>query len=1219
MNKKITILALVLSCFLFFQPTMGQQAQRMYFVGNSLTDNIKYDGLTGIVQSRGNSITVGSQRIPGAPLSWLWDHILDGFTHEPYGLPQNAFAVYTWDILSLQPFDRGIEGVGGDRSSVSNYYNLVKSKSPDSKVFIYGHWPRTPNAKTFDTCTKDEYNTIWTDPAGMEARQYYQDLTTTVRLDYPATADKIVMVPVGEVFYSLNNNPAFLAALAINSIWGLYYDGIHQGLIGEYICASTFYAMAYHDDPSGLGVPGNFGTIPPAALTIIQQTIKDVIIAKSAYTGISYFGPAPVQSVALNATATELNVSKTATLVPVFTPSNAANKTVSWLSSNPSVASVLNGVVTANAVGTAIITVTTTDGGKNSVCAVAVTNAGTAVTGIALNKATTSIVKLATETLVATISPAGATNKNVIWSSSDPSMATVSATGLVTAVKKGSATITATSVNGLFTASTAVTITTINTPPVAVMKYSPGNNGYAPYKVTFDGRSSYDNDPGDFVLGFDWVIKLQGSATALKTEVSNGFDYTFTTPGVYEVTLQAVDNDALARSLNTETVTITIADMPAVPVAETALCYEGFDYMKMAITDLNGGRGWKAGWEVQDPVGNDATGFAVENVSPITVANLRQSGNYMKLGHSSEQCGRGLDCSDTGAFENYITAPSSGVIGKAGTTLWFSTIIRPQSGNKTCNVSFNNSGVSWYGENAGKKLAFGGFGGTYWGLAFGFEGTEVRHLSTLPIVDNVPVFLVAKVDFGATNTVTLYLNPVPGNAPTGTPVIASTTTNLDFRNLGTTFTYDANKMGLDEIRFGASYADVAPAFVPDIEAPTAPANVLASGILSSNATLSWTASTDNTAVVGYEVFDGLVSKGTSTTNSKVVLGLSSLTSYNLTVKAYDAAGNFSEASTPVSFTTGNPDTTLPTNPSNLSSSSVTATSAVLTWTASTDNELLVGYEVYKDGSLIATPTTPTYAVSDLLVGTTYNFSVKAKDAAGNLSSGSASTSFTTLAVIIVDGVTARGENLPNESLANLTDGSLNSKWLDFSATSWVIFSYADAKTWNVYEITSGDDSPERDAKNWTIQGSMDSTVWTLLDTQTDQAWTDRKLTRSFTFSNTTAYNYYKWDITANGSGAIIQASEFNFLSTVTGMGNSNSNSSLSLYPNPVLDQLNLNFGTSVGKAQVTILDLQGRSLMTQSVAHTQVETLNVSSLSNGIYFVKVTADGKVTNSKFVKK
>jgi len=76
---------------------------------------------------------------------------------------------------------------------------------------------------------------------------------------------------------------------------------------------------------------------------------------------------------------------------------------------------------------------------------------------------------------------------------------------------------------------------------------------------------------------------------------------------------------------------------------------------------------------------------------------------------------------------------------------------------------------------------------------------------------------------------------------------------------------------------------------------------------------------------------------------------------------------------------------------------------------------------------------------------------------------------------------------------------------------------------------------------------------------------------------------------------------------------------MSISPNPATDQLSLNFGSQVEKAAITILDLQGRSVISKSVANTQLETLDISSLSEGIYFVKVTADGKVTNSKFVKQ
>ncbi len=78
-------------------------------------------------------------------------------------------------------------------------------------------------------------------------------------------------------------------------------------------------------------------------------------------------------------------------------------------------------------------------------------------------------------------------------------------------------------------------------------------------------------------------------------------------------------------------------------------------------------------------------------------------------------------------------------------------------------------------------------------------------------------------------------------------------------------------------------------------------------------------------------------------------------------------------------------------------------------------------------------------------------------------------------------------------------------------------------------------------------------------------------------------------------------------------------SNLEVYPNPVVDKLSMNFGTDVNNAVVSILDLQGRSIMSQSIISNGVQFIDVNNLKSGIYVVKVIADGKVMNSKFVKK
>ena len=164
----------------------------------------------------------------------------------------------------------------------------------------------------------------------------------------------------------------------------------------------------------------------------------------------------PATGVSLNKTATTINVGNTEQLTATVAPDNATNKTISWSSSNETVATVsADGLVTAVSVGTANITVTTEDGGHTDICTVTVVQP---VTGVSLNKTTTTINVGNTEQLTASVAPDNATNKTVSWSSSNNAVATVSSAGLVTAVSSGTANITVTTQDGGKTATCAVTV-----------------------------------------------------------------------------------------------------------------------------------------------------------------------------------------------------------------------------------------------------------------------------------------------------------------------------------------------------------------------------------------------------------------------------------------------------------------------------------------------------------------------------------------------------------------------------------------------------------------------------------------------------------------------------------------------------------------------------------------------------------------------------------------
>ncbi|MGO5288840.1 Ig-like domain-containing protein, partial [Pseudoscardovia suis] len=166
-----------------------------------------------------------------------------------------------------------------------------------------------------------------------------------------------------------------------------------------------------------------------------------------------------------------LTVGGSQQLSATVAPSNATDKTVTWKSSDSSVAMVnANGLVKAVKVGTATITASSSNG-KTATATVTVTTASVAVTGVSVSPSSLSLTVGNSQQLSATVSPSNATDKTVSWKSSDSSVATVDANGLVKAVKAGSATITVSSANGK-TASVSVVVKAAGTVTVPVSMVS---------------------------------------------------------------------------------------------------------------------------------------------------------------------------------------------------------------------------------------------------------------------------------------------------------------------------------------------------------------------------------------------------------------------------------------------------------------------------------------------------------------------------------------------------------------------------------------------------------------------------------------------------------------------------------------------------------------------------------------------------------------------------
>ena len=177
-----------------------------------------------------------------------------------------------------------------------------------------------------------------------------------------------------------------------------------------------------------------------------------------------------VESVTLNTEEKELKVGEEFTLVATINPDNATNKNVSWSTENSNIATVDdNGVVTAIAEGTTEITVTTEDGQKTATCTVTVKEDEVTdpdpeepeiinVESVTLNTEEKELKVGEEFTLVATINPDNATNKNVSWSTENSNIATVDDNGVVTAIAEGTTEITVTTEDGQKTATCTVTV-----------------------------------------------------------------------------------------------------------------------------------------------------------------------------------------------------------------------------------------------------------------------------------------------------------------------------------------------------------------------------------------------------------------------------------------------------------------------------------------------------------------------------------------------------------------------------------------------------------------------------------------------------------------------------------------------------------------------------------------------------------------------------------------
>ena len=419
--------------------------------------------------------------------------------------------------------------------------------------------------------------------------------------------------------------------------------------------------------------------------------------------------------------------------------------------------------------------------------------------------------------------------------------------------------------------------------------------------------------------------------------------------------------------------------------------------------------------------------------------------------------------------------------------------------------------------------------------------------------------------------------------------------------------------------------------VTDTVAPTAP-TLTASGTTQTTTSLSWSGATDNVAVTGYDVYkDGVLLASTAST-SYAVSGLTASTTYSFTVKAKDAAGNASVASNAVSVTTSAPvvDTTAPTAPT-LSASGTTSTSTNLSWSGATDNIGVTGYDVYRNGTLLGSTASTTYAVTGLTASTTYTFNVRAKDAAGNVSVNSNTVSVTTSAASTVTYCTSQGNSTADEKIGKVVFGTINNTstgtagYENFTALS------TNAVRGTAYTITI--------TPSWTSTKYKEGyAVWIdynkdgdFLDTG-EKVWTKAASTTTpvsgtFTIPGTATlgatrmrvqmkYNAVPTSCEAFSYGQV-EDYTVNIVSTAKMEDEAASNTTISfkLFPNPVQGDL-LNITDVDVNSTFKVFNMMGQEVGKGKIEN---ESIYVGSLSAGTYLIEVSNAKGSTSKRFIKQ
>lgn len=307
----------------------------------------------------------------------------------------------------------------------------------------------------------------------------------------------------------------------------------------------------------------------------------------------------------------------------------------------------------------------------------------------------------------------------------------------------------------------------------------------------------------------------------------------------------------------------------------------------------------------------------------------------------------------------------------------------------TTSISFANTSALILASNSTNVLSITSSG------TYVIADTTAPNTPTVPAVGTRTVTSVAFSWTAPTDNVGVTGYKVYRN---GTLINGNvSTTNFTDSGLAPNTNYTYTVAAFDAVNnLSAQSSGLVTSTLPDTSAPGVPTLLTVGTRTVNSIAFTWTASTDNVAVTGYNVLRNGVKVGISTATSYTDTGLTPNTNYSYTVSAYDAVPNTSSVSSALATSTL-ADTSAPSVPTGLTSPSQTTNSISLSWTASTDNVGVLGYNIFRNGVKVGNSTTSSYTDVGLTQTTSYSYTISAYDSVLNTSTASGASSFATKA------------------------------------------------------------------------------------------------------------------------------------------------------------------------------------------------------------------------------